>query len=183
MAAAVSALRNRTDIQDDKIGLVGASQAGWVIPMSTQHVEVAFAMILYGGATPLSVEAQYSRIASENESGASLKSVNELIQELRSYQPSDTGIEKELSEMQFPALWLYGYRDRSNPSQICVDLITEIATHHHRDFTVEIFPNANHGMLECRFGGSAESRTLSRLVPDLHSTIENWLTQHELMPK
>ncbi len=183
VAAAADALRQRDDIQRDKIGLLGASQAGWVIPMSAQHTDVAFAVILYGGATPLSVENKYSRIASENDSGARLEPVDQLIEQLRSYQPSDVGIEQELSAMEFPCLWIYGYRDRSNPSQICAELINELASRHNRNFTVQIFPNGNHGLLDCRFGGAAESRTLSQLVPELHTTIANWLAAQGLMPK
>jgi len=183
VAAAVEALGRRDDIQNEKIGLVGGSQAGWVIPMSAQHIDVAFAIILSGGATPLSVEGKYSRMASENASGSQLKPVDELIDELRSYQPSDLGIEKELSEMEFPSLWLYGYRDRSNPSQICEGLINEIASRHHLDFRVKTFPTGNHGLLDSRFGGSAEYRTLSRLVPELHVTIAEWLEEKRLIPK
>ncbi len=183
VAAAVKALRERDDIVDDRIGLVGGSQAGWVIPMTTDHTDLAYAVILFGGATPLSVESKYSRMASENASGSKLQSVDELIEELRSYEPSDIGIEKELAQMQFPALWIYGNRDRSNPSQVCEDLINRVSSQHNRDFTVETFPNGNHGMLECRFGGSAEARTLTRLVPDLHATIAEWLVEKDLMPK
>lgn len=181
VASAVQSLRKRDDILKDRVGLVGASQAGWVIPMTTEHSELAFAVILYGGATPLSVESKYSSMASEDSSGAQLKSVDALIEELRSYEPSDIGIDKELSRIQFPALWVYGHRDRSNPSQICEDLIRGIAAEHDRDFTIMTFPNGNHGMLECRFGGSAESPTLSRLVPDLHAKIEHWLREKKLL--
>lgn len=182
VAAAVQALRKRDDIQQGRIGLAGASQAGWVIPMATNHTSLAFAVILYGGATPLSVEGEYSRMASENASGAKLESVEKLIEELRSYKPSDIGIDKELAQMKFPCLWLYGYRDRSNPSQICEELINEIGSREHRDFTVKAFPNGNHVLLECRFGGSAESLTLSQTVPDLYPTIRQWLSERKLLP-
>jgi dienelactone hydrolase len=182
VAEAVKALAARDDILNDRIGLVGGSQAGWVIPMSTQHTDLAFAIILYGGATPLSVEGRYSSMASENSSGAKLKSVDVLIDELRSYEPSDVGIDSELSQIKFPTLWIYGYQDRSNPSQICEQLINEIGVRNNRDFTVKAFPTGNHGMLDCRFGGSAESGTLSQLVPDLHATINEWLEEKNLLP-
>lgn len=183
VAAAVNALAERDDILKDRIGLVGASQAGWVIPMSTVHTEIAFAVILYGGATPLSVESKYSRLASENLSGAKLKPVDQLIEELRSYEPSDIGIDKELSQMKFPTLWIYGYRDRSNPSQICEELVKAIGKEHNRDFSVTTYPTGNHGLLDCRFGGSAESRTLNQLVPDLHATLAEWLAEKNLLPE
>ena len=183
VAAAVDALRHRDDIRGDRIGLIGASQAGWVIPMTTVHTDVQCAVILYGGATPLSVEGRYSDLASENESGAALKSVDQLIEELRSYEPSDVGIDKELAAMDFPALWIYGYRDRSNPSQLCVERIKRIGSENQRDFTIEIFPNGNHGLLECRFGGSAESLTLTRLVPGLYEKFEKWLGSNQLLPE
>ena len=79
-------------------------------------------------------------------------------------------------------LWLYGYKDRSNPSQICEELINGIATDHKKNFTVKTFPDGNHGLLICEFGGSAEYRSLGRLVPDLYGTIENWLVSVKQMP-
>ena len=183
VAAAVSALAKRPDIQPDRIGLVGGSQAGWVIPMTVGKADIAFAVIVSGGATPLSIEGRYSRLAAENKSGSSLPPVKDLIKQLREYEPMDKGIDSELSQLDYPCLWLYGLKDRSNPSQICVERINGIGQHHQRDFTVKVFPYGNHGLLVCRFGGSAEYRALDRLVPGLHQTIESWLSEKQLLPK
>lgn len=182
VAAAVQALATRENILGDQIGLSGGSQAGWVIPMTIGQVDVAFAIILSGGATPLSVEGRYSRLATEDLSGSALPTVDAVIEELRSYRPVDIGIGDELSRIDYPCLWLYGYKDRSNPSQICEDLINEIGLKHNRDFTVQAFPNGNHGLLVCKYGGSAEYRTLSRLVPNMHATIQRWLADKGLLP-
>ena len=183
VAAAVNALAGRKDILANRIGLLGASQAGWVIPSTVDQCQPAFAITLYGGATPVSVEGQYSRLASENSSGALLRPVAELIQELRKYKPTDPGIDSELSRMDYPSLWLYGARDRSNPSQLCAELIKRISNENKRDFTVTMFPNGNHGLMECRFGGGAEYFALQRCVPDLYRNIETWLEEKKQLPK
>ncbi len=182
VAAAVKALAKREDVLANRIGLVGASQAGWVIPMTVDQADISFAIILSGGATPLSVEGRFSRLAAESSSGADLKSVDELIQELREYQPADEGIDSELSRMDYPCLWLYGLKDRSNPSQLCAERIQRIAARHERDFSVKLFPDGNHALLVCQFGGAAEMRSLDRLVPGLHTTIEAWLKEKQLLP-
>ncbi len=182
VAAAVKALGQRNDIDAQRIGLVGGSQAGWVIPMTIHHTDAEFAIILSGGATPLSIEGRFSRLASENSSGADMRPVDELIEELRAYNPPDEGIDTELSQMDYPCLWLYGLKDRSNPSRLCAELIQRIAAQHQRDFTVKLFPDGNHSLLVCQFGGSAEAPSLDRLVPGMHRTIENWLEQKGLLP-
>ncbi len=182
VASAVQALAKLDEIQADQIGLVGASQAGWVIPMTVGQAEIACAIILSGGATPLSIEGRFSRIAAENSSGSDLRPVETLVEELRSYVPRDEGIDTELRQLSYPCLWLYGLKDRSNPSQLCAERINGIAEKHKRDFDVKLFPDGSHSLLVCQFGGGAESRSLDRLVPGLHATIKQWLDQKQLLP-
>jgi pimeloyl-ACP methyl ester carboxylesterase len=182
VAAAVQTLAARPDIREDCIGLCGASQAGWVIPLAVSRCDVAFAVVLSGGATPLSIEDRYSRLAVEDASGSKLPDIEELIEDLRRYRPDDPGIDRELAAMDCPCLWLYGLKDRSNPSQICVETITRIGEVYKRNFTVRTFADGNHSLLSSRFGGAAESRTLKRLVPGLHATIRDWLATHACWP-
>ena len=49
MLAALLALQSRKDIDRDQIGLIGVSQAGWVIPQAARSGEAAFAITLSGG--------------------------------------------------------------------------------------------------------------------------------------
>jgi pimeloyl-ACP methyl ester carboxylesterase len=50
VAAAIAQLAERPDIDGDRIGLWGISQAGWVMPMVPDHRKVAFAISVSGSA-------------------------------------------------------------------------------------------------------------------------------------
>ncbi|MEO8033075.1 MAG: alpha/beta hydrolase [Acidobacteriota bacterium] len=56
--AAVRAMRSRPDVDPKRIGVVGHSQAGWIVPIvASKDPEVAFAVIASGGAiSPLDQE-------------------------------------------------------------------------------------------------------------------------------
>jgi hypothetical protein len=180
--AAVEALRDHPEIDADNIGLAGASQAGWVIPMATAKGGIAFSIILSGGATNLSLENSFSEWARESETGASIPAIDEVLTELRKLKPRDPDFRKYFSAMDCPSLWLYGARDRSNPSQLCIELIEGIAAEEDKDFTICSFPEGNHSLMKCRFGGSAEYGALDRFVPGLHDSIADWLRTKKIGP-
>jgi dienelactone hydrolase len=55
-AAGVKALRERPDIDGKRIGLTGASQAGWIVPMATRHAPDVALMQIRSGSSPMGVE-------------------------------------------------------------------------------------------------------------------------------
>jgi len=156
------------------------SQAGWVIPQAAEKSEVTFAIILSGGATQISYEGVYSRLAAESDSSADALSIEECLKRVRKHRARDYDFKKHFAAMPCPALWLYGDRDRSNPSQLCIELIESIAQKHDKDFRIARFPEANHGLWQCRLGGSAEYPTLTQMAPGIDKTIGSWLNEKGL---
>ncbi|MCZ6596670.1 MAG: prolyl oligopeptidase family serine peptidase [Planctomycetota bacterium] len=173
--AAVRALGAHDDVDPERIGLIGASQAGWVIPMAAEHGGVAFAVTISGGATPLSVENEFSRLAKEGESDAENISIEDAYVEIRRHRPRDYAFDEHFAALPCPGLWLYGDLDRSNPSRLCAELLERIRDEHGKDFTIELFPTGDHSLRDARLGGAAEARTLGRSVPGLHAKIADWL--------
>jgi dienelactone hydrolase len=171
--AALQALQKRDDIDAKTVGLVGGSQAGWVMPMVAEKGGVAFTVTLSGGATELSIEGRYSGLADERGSGG--RPVEELIEELRKYKPTDYDFRPHFIAQKAPGLWLYGGNDRSNPSVLCIELLEAIKRQHGNDFTIHYFPDANHGLLKAIHGGEAESSALPGFVPEMYTTVGDWL--------
>ncbi len=173
--AAVQALKRRSDIDGAQIGLMGGSQAGWVIPMVAEAGDVAFTITLSGGATELSLEGRFSRWASENGSGGT--SIDDVLERLRKQEPRDYDFRPHFEAQKAPGLWLYGGLDRSNPSVLCIEMLEEIRERNGNDFTIAWFPEGNHGLWQARVGGAAEYSTLTGLVPGLHRTVSDWLEE------
>jgi pimeloyl-ACP methyl ester carboxylesterase len=173
--AAVQELKKRSDVDGAQIGLMGGSQAGWVIPMVAEAGDIAFTITLSGGATPLSLEGRFSNWASESGSGGT--SIDEVLKRLRKQKPRDYDFRPHFEAQKAPGLWLYGGLDRSNPSVLCIEMLEDIRRRNGNDFTIAWFPKGNHGLWQARVGGAAEYSTLAGLVPDLHRTVSDWLEE------
>ena len=179
----LKALAAHEKINADHVGLTGISQAGWVIPVAAaDNPLVTFNIILSGGATPISVEGVFSRVAREDASGARSISIEEALKKTRAHRPRDKDFDKFFAAMQAPSLWIYGGKDRSNPSQLCIEMIEGIRDEHERDFTLKLFPNGAHSLMEARYGGAAEYGTLAERVPGLYQTITDWMREKGLAP-
>ncbi len=181
--SAVAALKARDDVDGEEVGLSGISQAGWVIPLAAEHGEVAFCITLSGGATRIGYESRFSKLAAENESSAKNRTIDEAYAAMEDFRPRDYDFRKHFAAVSCPALWLYGDRDRSNPSRLCVELIEAIAREGGNDFTVKLFPTANHGLKVARLGGARESAMLGRYEPELFVTAVRWLKEKSFGPR
>lgn len=142
---AVDLLRLRTDIDRDDIGLLGVSQAGWVIPIVAQRSpDVAFTVIFSGSAVSFGEEILYSRLTGEDESRPPGRSPAEIAARLAEAGPSGFDPRPFLRAYRVPGLWIYGRRDQSQPTAQGVEVLQTIAEQEGRDFTVEVFPDLGH---------------------------------------
>lgn len=180
--AAVAALGAHDDIKARAVGLCGASQAGWVIPQACVGNEVAFAITLSGGATHLSIENVFSEMAQEMDADASSLPFDEFYRRTRNHRPRGPDFRPYFAAMSCPGLWLYGLKDRSNPSPLCIELIEEVASEHAKDFTVVSYPSVNHSLLVCNFGGAREAGALGTRAPGMFGTVAEWLAKQGFGP-
>ena len=66
-SGAINALLSRTDIDPSRIGLIGASQAGWIVPLTAARTDhVAFTAMVDAPAVSYGLEGAYSRITGED---------------------------------------------------------------------------------------------------------------------
>src|SRR5262245_2682285 len=63
MAAGARFLRSQLDIDGNRIGLVGNSQAGWIIPLAAREAKPAFMIILVGPTVSVGEEMYFSQFA------------------------------------------------------------------------------------------------------------------------
>jgi hypothetical protein len=180
---AVAALRKHPSIDSEQIGLCGASQAGWVIPQASGTGEVKFAITISGGATALSYENVYSQLADELDADGSSLPFDELIERTRKHRARDPHFRDHFAKMKCAGLWLYGLKDRSNPSQLCIEEIEGVAAEHGNDFTLVSFADANHSLLQCSIGGAQESRAMGTRAPGMFQAVADWLEERGFGPR
>ncbi len=166
---AANALRSRSEIDAAQIGLLGLSQGGWIVPLATvrSNDRIAFTAIVSGAATTTHEEEQWSELAGEeadNPPELTNKAKADFTDQL---DPSGFDPVPLIQRMSVPGLWLYGGQDRSLPADRSAETIRRLGRAEHKDFSVVMFPNAGHGLLDTP---PSDPRAITTLVA--------WLRKH-----
>lgn len=145
--AGVRQLRQDPRIRSDRVGLLGFSQAGWIIPLAaSQSADVAFIAILSGPTVSVGEEIYYSRLTGDDAGSPSDLSDAEISAKLRDFN-SPRGFDPvpSLKAMQAPGIWIYGARDRSIQVAECIEIMDRLIEEG-KDFTYKLHPQGNHGL-------------------------------------
>lgn len=147
--AIVNFLATHQDINPKQIFLWGTSQGGWVAPLvANQSDKVTFIICVNGGGSSVGIEGYYDDLADN----ASLT-----IEQLTAMLANYTGAHgydpaAALQALNVPALLVYGGMDRSNPTFYDIAQIEKIKQERSKDFTVLLFPNMNHDLIDVTTG-------------------------------
>jgi dienelactone hydrolase len=160
MAAGARFLQAQPDIDRSRIGLMGASQAGWIIPLAAKETNVVFMILASGPTVSVGEEIYYSQFAE----GTSLpldRAYDELTRYTgpRGFDPAPT-----LAALNVPGLWLLGAVDDSIPERNTIANLTTLIARG-RPFAFVEYPNAGHGLTDRTTGVSVA----------LWADIDRWL--------
>jgi dienelactone hydrolase len=144
---AVNALRARADIDPQQIGLVGTSQAGWIVPRAAVTSHVAFIALASAGILPYGQVKAYAQLTGGSESDKPFPSKDKIAKRLKDAGPSGMDPKPSLAQLTIPALWLYGTADREVPVDQSLALLNQLKGQG-KNFTIVTFPGAGHGLLD-----------------------------------
>ncbi len=179
--AGVQYLLSRPEIDPQKIGLIGYSQAGWVIPLAvSQSQNISFFVVLSG---PVASTAHDSRFNAYT-SGVSLSSAQYndafITQQLRDFSPSGFDPLPVIAELDQKGLWLWGSVDKTVPATFCAENLQKIIDTGKDNFSYQILPNGDHGLNESQNGYFTEIPYSPRVL--FYSALADWLEQYVLVP-
>jgi pimeloyl-ACP methyl ester carboxylesterase len=141
IAAAVGFLRGRADIDGSQIGLVGNSQAGWIVPLAAQAAGPAFMVLVAGPTVSVGEEIFYSRLVEFSNSP-----LDDAYRARPSYGgPRGFDPRPVLAGLNVPGLWLLGAEDRSIPTPQTVAILDELIAAG-RPFSRVVIPGAGHSL-------------------------------------
>lgn len=141
MAAGVAHLRSLPDIDAKRIGLMGPSQAGWIIPLAARMARPQFMVLVVGPTVTIGEEIYYSRFA---EFGTT--PLGEMSTLLKSFKgPHGYDPKPILETLTTPGLWLLGGADRSIPTPETVAILDALVAQG-KPFSKVVFPDADHSM-------------------------------------
>lgn len=140
MAAGVAFLRTRPEIDGNRIGLMGISQAGWIMPLAAERSpHVRYMILVVGPTVPVGVEIYYSSLAEGTST-----SFDELSARLVEYQgPRGFDPRPTLARLNVPGYWFLGAQDRSIPTRETVAILSELAASG-RPYRWRVHPTAGH---------------------------------------
>ena len=130
------------------VGLLGVSQAGWIIPLvASRNPDVKF-MILWSGPLVTTLEQLRFQFLTDGEAGFwDHHTEAEVREHVRSdpdrYKFTPTDPVDSLCKLSIPGLWLYGGRDVSVPVKISIERLSASASHG-KAFDYHVFPTAGH---------------------------------------
>lgn len=136
-------LKTVPEIDATKIGMLGPSQAGWIMPIAaTMDNSFEFIVSLAGPAVSLGEEGYYSLLTKENSIPAGI-SIEEAHNQMASftgdpiYDPAST-----LEKLTTKTLWQFGAHDRSVPT---AESVRRLKALNKPEFDIIVMPNVGHG--------------------------------------
>ncbi len=148
--AAARWLRSRPEIDPKRVGLIGGSQAGWIMPLAGEREPwIAFIAATAGCAVSSGEEAHHGELVRTlGIAGAD--------EALRSYA-GPTGFDPHpvLAKLEIPTLWMFGDRDEVIPTRASLESLSELILAGRRNYAVHVFPNTNHNMVNSDTGRPA----------------------------
>ena len=121
------------------IGLAGASQAGWIMPIAAAKTQPAFMLLIVSPTVSLGLEHFYSSI---------VEGTNVPLEEGYNALPSFNGLhgfdpKAMLESLNVPGLWLLGGEDRSIPTPATVAILDQLIASG-KPYTHIVYPGLGH---------------------------------------
>jgi uncharacterized protein len=146
---AVSVLRRRREVDQAHIGLLGGSQAGWIVPLAAARSDghVSFIALVDAPVVSVGEEDTYSNRTGDNGPIGKVIWAATTLGGLHDRGSKGFDPRPYLRQLTIPGLWLYGGEDKSQPTDDDLPVLRSLKDEG-KDFTVVVYPNAGHGLLD-----------------------------------
>jgi hypothetical protein len=174
--AGVKYLASLPEIDAKRIGLIGFSQAGWVIPLAASQSEaITHFVILSGPVESTSQEDRFSSYTNDGDSSTEYDDAK-ITQQLREIQPGGFDPIPIIAELNQSGVWLWGSVDKSVPVTFSAENLQTLIDSGKDNFSYEIFPNGDHNLNESPQGLFAEIPYSPGVL--FYSTLAEWLEKN-----
>ncbi len=171
--AGVEYLASRPEIDTSRIGLIGFSQAGWVIPLAASQSDViTHFVILSGPVESTSQEDVFSTYTNDGDSSTKYDDAK-ITQQLREMSSGGFDPIPIIAELKQRGLWLWGSVDKSVPVTLSAENLQALIDSGKDNFSYKIFSNGDHNLNESPHGLFAEIPYSPRVL--FYSELAKWL--------
>jgi dienelactone hydrolase len=178
--AAVRFLSHQPKVDRTRLGLLGGSQAGWIIPLAAARSSlVRFAIIQSGPTVTVGQSDEFEALT-----GAGASPLPEPLPQIEAQVEHDgpSGFDPRpwIAKLRIPVLWLYGGLDMNQPTDLDVKALEQLDVTKGHDFTWHVYPNGNHGIFDVKTGLTSELASSPGMPARFFSDLSAWLETHGL---
>ena len=175
-------LARQPEVDPRRVGLSGGSQAGWIMPLAaSRQPAVSWLHLLVSPAVTVDESDFYADLTTQGASIPPL-SPDEIDDRVRAHGPGGFDPLPAIRALRIPGLWIYGGLDQHIPTRLSIERLRPIVFEPGRDFTVALYPKANHSLLETEHGLNAETGRSHQMAGGLFAQLHAWLRAHALSP-
>lgn len=145
-AAAHRWLAAQPEIDPARVGYLGASQAGWIMPLAAEETGAAFLIAAGGPTVSAGAEAYHADMTWEGARELSDRALREADRRVRRFS-GETGFDPRaaLERVEAPALWIYGTEDAVIPVNPSIAALERLARAGHANHEVRLIEGMDHG--------------------------------------
>ncbi len=165
-------------IDRTRTGLLGDSQAGWIIALAAARERaIRWAIPLVGPTVSVDETDYWGRLAGEG-AVQPLGTNAEMTAKVRAAGRSGFDPEPSLRKLTVPVHWIFAYDDRNVPTQLCIERLQQIKAGH--DFTWSVV-HATHTLLDLPSGLNSDIARSRGFASTLYPAIGIFLRSHRIV--
>lgn len=165
------------NVDRSRIGLMGDSQAGWIIALAAaREPAVRWAVPLVGPTTTVDEADAWGDLAGQGQ-GPKSGTDAEMLAQVRAGGRGGFDPVPYLRKLSIPVRWVFADDDRNVPTQLCIERLQPLQAGH--DFTWTTI-HATHSLLELPSGLNSDLPRSRGFGSTLFPSIAAWLTEHKL---
>lgn len=147
-SAAVNALSKSLSNNKIPIGLIGGSQAGWIIPLTAEkNKKVKFMTIFSGALITVKEQLRFQFYTNGDkkfwETHTEEEARKHVFNDPDKYEFTDTNPNDILSKLSIPGFWIYGGKDIQVPVNLSIENLDKLKGKG-KNYEHKLFPNLGH---------------------------------------
>jgi alpha/beta superfamily hydrolase len=167
-------LASRSEIDTKRIGLIGGSQAGWVIPLAASQSDVITHMVILSGPVESTLQEDvFSSYTNDGDTAITNYDDAKITRQLRDMKPGGFDPIPIIAELDQTGVWLWGSVDKSVPVTFSAENLQALIDSGKNNFSYQIFPNGDHNLNESPHGLFDEIPYSPRVL--FYSALAKWL--------
>jgi pimeloyl-ACP methyl ester carboxylesterase len=175
--AEVRFLAGLSQIDPKRVGLLGDSQAGWIIALAaSREPAVRWIVPIVGPTVSVGETDLWADLAGKGVSPPS-GSEDSMLARVRAQGAGGFDPRPSLRKLSIPGFWIFGDDDRNVPTKLSVEALQELRAGH--DFSWAVLP-MTHTPIELPTGLFASLPRSRGFVPGFFPALGDWLRGHGL---